>query len=1517
MGIVDSNMDLRKFNKFGVEFYGYPNIYGSPEWDSEESKYYYIDGNNEKVYVDYTSSYYKYDYTTGRRIYVNSSNDWNYFYVNQQGQAIEIENIEQYLLEHSILNVNSGKKMGFNVTFLSKTITNPSLEEDYNNYDLNWDYSSLEWEELLDGNNNHIGFVANAYISVDVLIKQGKWQFNYPKQWTIYSLNAFHTEDEDYEDCGEWHRYDRLLTIDFKRADEMSDVVSIESIFYNCFMLNSADFSRSTLENVTNADSAFYNCNALSNNSIILNNATTFSKLESADDMFYSDSEIYNEYSENVCGVCGENVASKILALTNNNVFQTSIDDIYLRFINNNIKYKILTDNNSLCISVLNNNYSGNITIPSSVNAISRTLSVVSINNGAFAKCDNLLSVNIQANITEIKESTFNGSKNLLSVTLPNGLLSIDNNAFSNCEALTSLTIPSSVTSIGSYVFENSGLTSVNLPMNIVSVGYSAYYGCYNIATLDIDCSLDLSDTDLCFTKNGIWYKVNEQNKVKVISNPDCETKYSGSITIPNSVVAGDTFTIEAIESNAFYGNDELISVVISNSVENIGSSAFSQCANLVSVTLPNAITSIENYTFSNCAKLSSITIPSSVTSIKTNAFYNCAEINLMSIPSSITSIGNNAFYKVNFLLYNGSAGNASATWGALHRLNIVDGDFGYYDAEKTQLALYMGSGSVVTIPNGVVSIGEKAFYNCSTLTTINKPNTITSIGASAFENCVNLATIDLTDVQSVGNRCFRNCEDLTSLVLTSVRTFGDYAFENCTGFTSIETLYATSIGVNAFKNCTNLATLTLKGSDSGTINSGAFDNCPIETLTYKNDFGKSFDNLSTLKTLYIFGSKDLDRDCHFRNCVNLEYVKISGNIKQIKDGTFDGCIGLKTVIIESNVNYINSSNGSYQGLGYNYSYKKEFVDCPIETLHYDTDAANSVFSGKTTIKHLVIGDNVSNIPNYMFYYNEELTTLAIGKDITIGNDFINPNCPIETLIYNTDAITTQFSGMATLKNLKIGDEVTTIASNAFTNCPIENLECLNGVTDQFRNKTTLKTLAIGNEQYSKYCNMIEFNNNKNIVVADGAFEGCTSLKSVKIATRGNYTITFEPTLDHTISDGSNTIEYYSISTFDGCPIQTFDYYAKETSYKSVYVDDKRVFNNISTIKTLTIGNSVQNQNTFKGCTIESLIVKQGVTLANNSFADSDGYTSIVIEGSVTNLENANICCVKNNKRYKVIDINKMSIVAKTDKYSGDVVIDNSLTIGNTYNVTKIDANAFKNCNGMTSLTIPENIQSIGDTYAFSGCSSLVTLYFNAINCSVYEDVSVLIGSSTRYITISLFADEILRGYKGSGDFYSNTQSGIRTLHIGENVTNGDYLGNYCNRLSSIHTQNNRSFSSWNLEIKKNYVFYKVLDKSTLNVVASEPSNNGSANVVITDNVTTSGNQLNVVMNSAISFKSSNLGITTFFYNFDSITIANSISSIASDALMNFNMVSAIYYSGTATGANWGATNATLYPNNN
>jgi len=134
----------------------------------------------------------------------------------------------------------------------------------------------------------------------------------------------------------------------------------------------------------------------------------------------------------------------------------------------------------------------------------------------------------------------------------------------------------------------------------------------------------------------------------------------------------------------------------------------------------------------------------------------------------------------------------------------------------KGVLIKYKGTAEVVVIPDGVTTIGQQAFRDCTGITSITIPDSVTTIGSKAFHDCTGLTSITIPDsVTTIDSAAFYDCTGLTSVTIPdSVTSIGAYAFNGCTDVTSITIGNSvTSIGWCAFYHCTGLTEITIPDS--------------------------------------------------------------------------------------------------------------------------------------------------------------------------------------------------------------------------------------------------------------------------------------------------------------------------------------------------------------------------------------------------------------------------------------------------------------------------------------------------------------------------------------------------------------------------------------------------------------------------------------------------------------------------------------------------------------------------------
>ena len=402
--------------------------------------------------------------------------------------------------------------------------------------------------------------------------------------------------------------------------------------------------------------------------------------------------------------------------------------------------------------------------------------SVTSIGGGAFEECVSLTSVNIPDSVTSIGNSAFSDCTSLTSVTIPDSVTNIGGSAFRGCKSLTSITIPDSVTSIYSSAFEGcTSLTSITIPDSVISIGKEAFVNCTSLTSVTIGSGV----TSIGSNDFG-----------------DCNA-FSGC----NSIKTATINSTAAV--SAFKGNASIENIIIGNSVTEIGWNAFRGCESLTSINIPDSVTSIDKWAFENCTSLTSINIPDSVTYIGSYAFVNCNSLTSVNIPNSVTYIGGSAFNGCTLLesvtIGNGVTSIGDGAFGNCSRLKRIDVaednkyycsiDGVLYNKNKTELLLFPKSSEIkaLIIPDSVTSIGDLAFWFCTSLTSVTIPDSVTSIGDSAFYNCISLTSVTIPDsVTSIGDSAFVWCTSLTSITIPdSVTNIGEHAFGYYMDYTS------------------------------------------------------------------------------------------------------------------------------------------------------------------------------------------------------------------------------------------------------------------------------------------------------------------------------------------------------------------------------------------------------------------------------------------------------------------------------------------------------------------------------------------------------------------------------------------------------------------------------------------------------------------------------------------------------------------------------------------------------------
>ena len=352
----------------------------------------------------------------------------------------------------------------------------------------------------------------------------------------------------------------------------------------------------------------------------------------------------------------------------------------------------------------------------------------------------------------------------------------IDARACLYCRGLKRVVLEDGITEIGARAFVGkTELEEIIIPQSVEKIGASALSG-------------------------TAWY-----------SNKPDGVIYAGKVLYSYKGTMPENTTIEikdgtkSITANAFSDNDgkeNLVKVVIPNSVNSIGDSAFYNCTNLSNIEGGNGITELGKQTVDGTAWYNNqsdgviywgnalygykgtmpsgteITVKDGIGAIAGEAFKDCTGVANITLPDTVETIGEYAF------------SNTGVT--------------------------------SIELGNSLRTIGEYAFYKSTNLENVEMQDNVEEIGAGTFSGCTKLTSVRLSKkLTKISNVIFQNCESLKSITIPeNVMQFEttvmgrSYAFAGCTGLESItipkEIHYLPG---ELFKDCTNLKTVNFRGT--------------------------------------------------------------------------------------------------------------------------------------------------------------------------------------------------------------------------------------------------------------------------------------------------------------------------------------------------------------------------------------------------------------------------------------------------------------------------------------------------------------------------------------------------------------------------------------------------------------------------------------------------------------------------------------------------------------------------------
>ena len=927
----------------------------------------------------------------------------------------------------------------------------------------------------------------------------------------------------------------------------------------------------------------------------------------------------------------------------------------------------------------------------------------------------------IPDNVTTFGKEAFAGSAYLDAVRMPQKLTKMGEGVFAACLQMHFLEIPDSLTEIPDEAFVNCwgygagrGDYSVEqcIGKNVTKIGKSAFAGCWNMGRA--------------------WGDARLPEKLESIGEGAFQYCYKiKSLEIPAGVTV--------IPDRTFQGCERLESIQIDGDITMIGAEAFDGCVALTSMPLSKSLNLIGADAFRDCTALTDFQLAEGNThfQVQQGALMTADGTRLLTyaasapqqsfvMPETLTQIDDGALKNLRYL--------ETLTFSPI----FSDYQAGMFENATGLKTVNFGEGTLTAIPDrffkgctslvspnaftGVTSVGESAFEGCTAVQSLSFDDSLSNIGTKAFQNCTALESVHIPDsVTSLSAAAFRNDVSLTEFQMPErLHTVSASAFSGCTSLKTVTwSKYLQTIEANVFEN-TALTEIIFPES---LTRIGAYAFAGIGTLESivlpenVNTIGSSAFSGTGIQTLKLPKSVTTLGNGAWMNCAALREVQWDAALAKIPANTFEHCTALTQIELPDGIVEIGAR--AFSG---NESLTNVTLPRTVRRIE------SAAFEGCSALTDILLWPDVEEIAADAFANCENLTIRGwkgSAAEKAATSQGVNFAAADQEISYTLNATQDGYlvSGcdenavLLVLPAVHNGLPVVGTAENAFANCKylqevrVEAESVYLQVCDGILMDATGKTLLLYPARRAGADLVIDENVT---AIADYAFAYCQHLRSITIGTQ------VETIGDHAFDAVNDAL---CLVVQDGSPAQLWAsahgvrYASESTSFSYRLEGDKAYITGYTgtlpdvVVPAVIDGYPVYAIENLRSPILTHVVVSEGIEVIGDSafkayFDYEKGYirtlVSVSLPQSLKIISDDGFWGQENLQ-----EITLGSVVEIGQSAFGSCTMLKQITLPDT--LTTIGWRAFES-SGLTSLTIPVNVTSLGDSF-ITDCSALTSLY--------------------------------------------------------------------------------------------------------------------------------------------------------------------------------------------------------------